>query len=147
MYVQFDVHVIVRHVKFLIIKLTRCTNFSNLFLEWNSTCFAQILCPSSGVLHCTHSNGICHSSSYSSTGPRAYAPDSPQRMPVAARLLRSWARIPPGGMDICLLWVVCCQVEVSATSWSLVQRSPTDCGASLCDLETSIGAIYMTLVA
>ena len=28
--------------------------------------------------------------------------------------------------------VVCFQVEVSATSWSLVQRSPTDCGASLC---------------
>jgi len=28
--------------------------------------------------------------------------------------------------------VVCCQVEVSATGWPLVQRSPTDCGASLC---------------
>ena len=28
--------------------------------------------------------------------------------------------------------VVCCQVEVSATSWSLVQRSPTDCATSLC---------------
>jgi hypothetical protein len=28
--------------------------------------------------------------------------------------------------------VVCCQVEVSATSWSLVQRSSTGCGASLC---------------
>ena len=28
--------------------------------------------------------------------------------------------------------VMCCQVEVSATSWSLVQRSPTDRGASLC---------------
>ena len=26
--------------------------------------------------------------------------------------------------------VVCCQVEVSATRLSLVQRSPTDCGAS-----------------
>jgi len=26
---------------------------------------------------------------------------------------------------------VCCQVEVSATSWSHFQRSPTDCGASL----------------
>jgi len=26
--------------------------------------------------------------------------------------------------------VVCCQVEVSATSWSLVQRGPTDCAAS-----------------
>jgi len=30
----------------------------------------------------------------------------------------------------------CCQIEVSATSWSLVQRSPTDCGV-LCDQETS----------
>jgi hypothetical protein len=27
--------------------------------------------------------------------------------------------------------VVCCQVEVSATGWSLVQRSPTDCDSSL----------------
>jgi hypothetical protein len=26
--------------------------------------------------------------------------------------------------------VVCCQVEVSATDWSLVQRSPTECGVS-----------------
>jgi len=37
-----------------------------------------------------------------------------------------------GVIDVCLLWVLCCQVEVSATSWSLVQRSPTDYGASLC---------------
>ena len=44
----------------LIIQPTRCTNFSNLFLEWNSTCFGQFLCTSSGVFHCTHSNGICH---------------------------------------------------------------------------------------
>ena len=28
--------------------------------------------------------------------------------------------------------VVCCQVEFSATSRSLVQRSPTDSGASFC---------------
>jgi hypothetical protein len=42
-------------------------------------------------------------------------------------------------MDVCLsvVSVVCCQIEVSATNWSLVQRSPTDCGVSLCDLETS----------
>ena len=66
-------------------------------------------------------------------------------LPAAAHLLRSWVRIPPGGMDICLLWVSCCQVEVSATSWSLVQRSPTDCAASLCVyLETSrMGAPYI----
>ena len=28
--------------------------------------------------------------------------------------------------------VACCQVEVSASGWSLIQRSPTDCVASLC---------------
>jgi hypothetical protein len=37
-----------------------------------------------------------------------------------------------------LVSVVCCQVEVSATSWSLVQRSPTECGVSKkCDREVS----------
>jgi len=46
--------------KFLVIKPTRCTNFSNLFLEYNSTCFGQFLCPSSGFLHRKHNNGICH---------------------------------------------------------------------------------------
>ena len=52
---------------------------------------------------------------------------------AAARLLRSWVRIPPGGMDVLsVVSIVCCHVEVSATSWSLVQRSPTDCGAWLC---------------
>jgi hypothetical protein len=45
--------------KFLIIKPTRCTNFWDLFLVWNSTCFGPFLCPSSGVFHCTHSNCIC----------------------------------------------------------------------------------------
>jgi hypothetical protein len=33
--------------------------------------------------------------------------------------------------------LACRQVEVFATGRSLVQRSPTDCGVSLCDLETS----------
>jgi hypothetical protein len=47
---------------------------------------------------------------------------------------------PAGGMDVCLspVSVVCCQVEVSATSWSLVQRSPTECNVSKkCDCEAS----------
>ena len=39
----------------------RCTNlYSNLFLEWNSTCFGQFLCPSPGVFHCTHSKPVWH---------------------------------------------------------------------------------------
>ena len=33
--------------------------------------------------------------------------------------------------------VVCCQVEVAASGRSLVQSSPTECGVSECDLETS----------
>ena len=49
-----------RTTSILIIKPIRCTNFSNLFLEKNSTCFGQFLCPSSGVFHCTHNNGISH---------------------------------------------------------------------------------------
>jgi hypothetical protein len=36
-----------------------------------------------------------------------------------------------------LVSVVCCQVEVSATGRSLVQRSPTECGVSECDREAS----------
>ena len=56
----FDIHVTVQRGKFLIIKPTRFTDFSNLFLQWNSTCFGQFHCTSSGVYHCTHSNGIWH---------------------------------------------------------------------------------------
>jgi hypothetical protein len=36
-----------------------------------------------------------------------------------------------------LVRVVCCQVEVSATGRSLVQRSPAECGVSECDREAS----------
>jgi hypothetical protein len=49
----------------------------------------------------------------------------------AARLLRPCVRIPPRAWMF-VVSVLCCQVEVSATIWSLVQRSSTDCGASLC---------------
>jgi hypothetical protein len=47
-------------VAFLAIKPTRCTNFSNVFLQLISTCFGQFLCPSSGVFHCTHSKPVWH---------------------------------------------------------------------------------------
>ena len=33
---------------------------------------------------------------------------------------------------LCVVSVAFCQVEVSSTSLSLAQRSPTDCDASLC---------------
>ena len=56
--VYYTVVLIFRSV--LIIKWTRYTNFSSLFLEQSSTCFGQFLCPSSGVFHCTHSNGVLY---------------------------------------------------------------------------------------
>ena len=34
----------------------------------------------------------------------------------AVRLLRSWVRIPPGYGCLSVVSIVCCQVEVSATS-------------------------------
>ena len=57
---KFDVHVTMHHDKFPVIKPTRCTKFSNLFLERNSTRFGQFLCPSSRVFRCTHSNGMSY---------------------------------------------------------------------------------------
>ena len=62
---------------------------------------------------------------------RSQWPRGLRRRSTVARLLRSWVRIPPRAWMF-VVSVVCCQVEVSATDWSLVQRSPTDCGASLC---------------
>ena len=64
---------------------------------------------------------------------RSQWPRGLRRRSSAARLLRLWVRIPPGGHGcLSVVSVVCCQVEASATDWSLVQRIPTDCGASLC---------------
>ena len=56
-------------------------------------------------------------------------PHGLRRGSAAARPLGLWVQIPPGAW-MSVVCVVYCQVEVSATSWSLVQRSPTDCGAS-----------------
>jgi hypothetical protein len=55
-----------------------------------------------------------------------------RRRSAGSRLLRLWVRITPGTWMFFCCVCLYCQVEVSATSWSLVQRSPTDCGASLC---------------
>ena len=49
-----------------------------------------------------------------------------------------WVRDPNTAyLFVSAVSVVCCQVEVSATGWSLAQRSPTECGVSECDREAS----------
>jgi hypothetical protein len=49
----------------------------------------------------------------------------------AACLLGLRVRISPGGVDVCILRVLCCHpVEAPATGRSLAQRNPTECGVS-----------------
>ena len=57
-------------------------------------------------------------------------PSGLRRGPAADRLLRLRVRIPPGvRLPISCECRVCCRVEIPATGRSLVQRSPTMCGA------------------
>jgi hypothetical protein len=61
-----------------------------------------------------------------------------RRGSAAARLLGlpNESRLDHGCLFVAS--VVYCQVEISATGWSLVQRSPTECDVSECDREFSI---------
>jgi hypothetical protein len=62
-------------------------------------------------------------------------------IPVAARC-KAWVFRPYAywdcglktarGMDVCLLCELRCRVEVCASVWLLVQKSPTDYGVSKC---------------
>jgi hypothetical protein len=54
---------------------------------------------------------------------------------LVARLLGLWIQLPLGHGCRSLVSVVCCQVEVSVMGPSLVERIPTECGVSECDLE------------
>jgi hypothetical protein len=60
-----------------------------------------------------------------------------RRASAAARLLGLSVLIPPGHGCLFLVIVMCCKVAVSASGWPLVQRSPTECGGSECDHESS----------
>jgi len=65
---------------------------------------------------------------------------APSKAWVCGRSLAGNAAVNPARvMDMCLslVSVVFCQVDVSATDRPLVQRSPTECGASESNLETS----------
>ena len=57
---------------------------------------------------------------------------------AVSRLLGLWVRTPLGArIPVSCGCCVFCQVDVSATVRSLARRSPTECGVSECDLETS----------
>jgi len=69
---------------------------------------------------------------------RSQWPSGPKRGFAAARLLGLWFESHRGNGYLSVVSVVCYQIEISASGWSLVQNSPTMCGVSVCDHEFSI---------
>jgi hypothetical protein len=65
------------------------------------------------------------------------APSSELCVTVASRLLALQFGSIRGHECPSLVSVVCWQVVVTSTGLSLVQRGPTECGVSECDLEMS----------
>jgi hypothetical protein len=97
-----------------------------------STCFGWYFHPSSGARTtvCTAS-GICHTV----TAICRY------RGRVGTGLSVLWdCGFESRRMHGCVSFVsvTCCQVKVSETAWSLVQRNPTNCGMSECEHEASL---------
>jgi len=66
---------------------------------------------------------------------RSQWPRGLRRGSATAPLLWRRVGIPPKHGCLSVVNVVCYQVEVSASDWSLVQRSSTECGVSECDRE------------
>jgi len=71
------------------------------------------------------------------TAYRSQWPRGLRRGSATSRLQSVCSNPTVGHGCLSVVNVVCCQVELSASVRSLVQRSPTDCGVSECDLETS----------
>ena len=63
---------------------------------------------------------------------------------VCGRSLAGTVVSNPAGVRFSFVCVVVCQVEVSLSDRSIVQRSPTDCGVSECDHEALIVRPWLT---
>jgi len=59
-YVYLDVYVSVYEYTFLYNKTNQMHQFPKFTPAWNSTCFGQFLCPSSGVYSFVLGTGVCH---------------------------------------------------------------------------------------
>jgi hypothetical protein len=93
---------------------------------WNSFYFSHFLSLFRQLLLCTSCCGEYIYLCKWHAGPNGCAV-----LGVGLRPLACWEcgfESHGGHGCLCVVSVVCCQVDVSATSWS----SPTDCGASLC---------------
>jgi hypothetical protein len=85
-----------------------------------------------------HTTVTFHIPSYSLIRSRFHRPRGLRRGCTAVRYWEWGFECYRGHGSLSVVSVVCCQVEVSATGWSLVQRNPTECGVSECNREASI---------
>ena len=103
---------------------------------WMSLAYLFISCVHKRCLLCYHVRGVTFLSTLllfvyrPQCRRQSQWPSGLRRVSAADRVLGLRVRIPPGSW-MCVVIVVCCQVEVSATGRFLVQRSPTDCDVSL----------------
>jgi hypothetical protein len=105
-----------------------CTHFP---LRPSTTCPAYSILPD--LINMTIRVSVRTSTNYEDSHyiSRSQRPRGLRRRSAAVHLLGLRFRIPPGPWTFVSCECSCCQVEVSATGRSLVQRSPTDCGAFL----------------
>ena len=96
--------------------------------------FYSLLPPYSGYVTSGKNNRLIQGSVFIY---RSQQPSNPRRMSAAVSLLRSWVRIPPGGMDVCC---DCCVLSVRGLCDELITR-PEESYRLWCvvvfDLETS----------
>ena len=96
----------------------RCLRSSNLVTSWTAIVISSVF--------------------YLSNWCTMAGPSSRAVLGVGLRPLACWDRgfeFHRGHGYLSVVSVVCCQVEVCTTGWSLVQMSPTDCGESLCVIQ------------
>ena len=67
-------------------KTNKRTNFPNVFLSINSTCFGQFLCPSS-VFHCTFGTDICYAGLMTYTSAKCTPDDGQTNCPKHVEFL------------------------------------------------------------
>jgi hypothetical protein len=111
------------------------TSLNTHMIYWLTIAYVRYL--SQRGSKCIYNNFVKYPLTSRSQGPRFIRHGS-----TAVNLLGLRVRITPGiWMSVsceCCVSVVCCQLAVSASGWSLFQRSPTECGVSECDREVSI---------
>jgi hypothetical protein len=130
-----------------LICVTFFLSYSDLFLPTHGRCRGLFFAPYHTQWH-THTHTHTHTQplSLSLSVGLLWTRDRPgaetskvSKVWVCCRSLAGTTSSNPApGTLTSVCCVACCKVEVSASGWSLVQRSPTECGVYECDREASV---------